>query len=89
MSIVLFSDSIETLNNALDEAIDQHENNAFGNKWSRDKTELYVSYHWQKKLQIYVKLPQVKVLGMCAIILHQNNKKVGIFLYVQTLRFVA
>ena len=43
----------------------------------------------QKKLQIYVKLPQVIVLGMCAIILHQNNKKVGIFLYVQTLRFVA
>ena len=42
-----------------------------------------------KKLQIYVKLPQVIVLGMCTIILHQNNKKVGIFLYVQTLRFVA
>ena len=43
----------------------------------------------EKKLQIYVKLPQVIVLGMCAIILHQNNKKVGISLYVQTLRFVA
>ena len=33
--------------------------------------------------------PQVIVLGMCTIILHQNNKKFGISLYVQTLRFVA
>ena len=33
-----------------------------------------VSINGRKKLQIYVKLPQVIVLGMCAIILHQNQR---------------